>query len=67
LRLRDLLVEKGYRLGEDLMWVEEELGAHHESAWARRFRDALPFLLPNIVNTAEYELPRSPAGRPTRE
>ena len=58
LRLRDLLEEKGYRLGEDLMWVEEDNGAHHESAWGRRFRDALPFLLPNAVNTAEYEVPR---------
>jgi predicted alpha/beta superfamily hydrolase len=58
LRLRDLLDEKGYTLGEDLMWVEEEFGAHHESAWARRFREALPFLLPNTVNTAEYEVPR---------
>jgi predicted alpha/beta superfamily hydrolase len=54
LRLRDLLEAKGYRLGEDLMWVEEEIGAHHESAWARRFRDALPFLLPNAIETGEY-------------
>lgn len=67
LRLRDMLIEKGYRLGEDLMWVEEEFGAHHESAWARRFREALPFLLPNAVNTAEYELPRGPVNRPTPE
>lgn len=59
MRLRDLLEEKGYRLGEDLLWVEEEFGAHHESAWGRRFREALPFLLPTAVNTAEYEVPRS--------
>jgi predicted alpha/beta superfamily hydrolase len=49
LRLRHLLEAKGYRLGKDLMWVEEEAGNHHESAWARRFRDALPFLLPSVV------------------
>lgn len=61
LRLRDLLESKGYRLGEDLMWVEEVHGWHHESAWARRFRDALPFLLPNAVHTSEYEVPRLPA------
>ena len=60
MRLRDLLIEKGYTPGEDLMWVEEELGAHHESAWARRFREALPFLLPSVVNTAEYEVMRQP-------
>ena len=65
LRLRDLLQAKGYVLGEDLMWVEEEMGAHHESAWARRFRDALPFLLPSVVNTAEYEVmqPRESQAR----
>ncbi len=57
LRLKDLLEEKGYREGRDLMWVEEEIGGHHESAWARRFRDALPFLLPNVIQTAEYEVP----------
>jgi len=58
LRLRYVLEEKGYTLGEDLMWVQEEFGVHHESAWARRFREALPFLLPNTVNTAEYEVPQ---------
>ena len=60
LKLRDLLLERGYALGEDLMWVEEEMGAHTESAWARRFRDALPFLLPTVLNTAEYEVPQLP-------
>jgi predicted alpha/beta superfamily hydrolase len=45
-RMRDLLEAKGYRLGHDLMWVEEEMGHHHEAAWARRFQDALPFLVP---------------------
>jgi hypothetical protein len=38
------------------MWVEEEIGAHHESAWARRFRDALPFLLPGVVARREAPL-----------
>jgi predicted alpha/beta superfamily hydrolase len=66
LRLRDLLLVKGYTLGEDLMWVVEAFGAHHESAWARRFRDALPFLLPNVVNTAEYEVPRLEEKGPTQ-
>ena len=67
LRLRDLLEAKGYTLGQDLMWVQEELGAHHESAWARRFRDAIPFLLPTAVNTAEYEVPRLRATHSTEE
>ena len=44
--MRDLLESKGYRLGRDLLWVEEEMGHHHEAAWARRFQGALPFLVP---------------------
>lgn len=44
-RMRSLLLEKGYRAGEDLVVVEEPGGVHHESAWARRLPDALRFLL----------------------
>ncbi|HEX6626557.1 MAG TPA: alpha/beta hydrolase-fold protein [Gemmatimonadaceae bacterium] len=44
--MRDLLEAKGYRPGRDLLWVEEEMGHHHEAAWARRFQAALPFLVP---------------------
>ena len=46
-RLRDILVAKGYDLRGDLRWVEDREGRHHESAWGRRFRKALPFLLRN--------------------
>jgi predicted alpha/beta superfamily hydrolase len=46
-RLRDVLVAKGYDLRGDLRWVEDREGRHHESAWGRRFRKALPFLLRN--------------------
>jgi predicted alpha/beta superfamily hydrolase len=41
----DLLYHKGYRPGQDLLYVEEEGGLHHESAWARRLPEALQFLL----------------------
>ena len=44
-RMRDLLVAKGYLPGERLRWVEDAVGVHHESAWGRRFRKALPALL----------------------
>jgi predicted alpha/beta superfamily hydrolase len=44
-RMRDLLLDNGYRLGVDLRWVEDRTGGHTESAWARRFRKALPALL----------------------
>lgn len=45
-RLRDLLLAKGYVPGEQLRYVEERAGAHEEAAWGRRFRAALPFLVP---------------------
>ncbi len=43
--MRDILSRKGYRLGTDLAYVEEQGADHHESAWARRLPDALRFLL----------------------
>lgn len=43
--MRDILVEKGYVPGERLRWFEDATGVHHESAWGRRFRKALPALL----------------------
>lgn len=45
-RLRDILLAKGYEAGE-LRFIEDRDGKHHESAWGRRFRKALPFLLKN--------------------
>ncbi len=44
-RMRDILVAKGYLPGDRLRWVEDAMGVHHESAWGRRFRKALPALL----------------------
>jgi predicted alpha/beta superfamily hydrolase len=44
-RLRGLLLEQGYRVGQDFRWVFERRGGHHEAAWRRRLRAALPFLL----------------------
>lgn len=46
-RLRDILIAKGYDPRGNLRWVEDREGRHHESAWGRRFRKALPFLLRN--------------------
>jgi predicted alpha/beta superfamily hydrolase len=43
--MRDVLIEKGYRLDHELSWVEEKGGMHNEAAWGRRLRQALPFLL----------------------
>lgn len=47
-QLRRLLLEKGYRPGLDLLYVEEEGAGHSESAWARRLRKTIPFLLRRI-------------------
>lgn len=41
----DLLNEKGYTPPQYLRYVEEVGAAHTESAWARRFPDAIRFLL----------------------
>ena len=44
-RLRDLLLAKGYRKGDQLRYVEDRGGGHEEAAWGHRLRAALPFLL----------------------
>lgn len=44
--LRDALLGKGWRLGNDLIYFEDHGGEHNESAWGRRMRDVLPFLFP---------------------
>lgn len=44
-RLRDLLLAKGYRQGDQLRYVEDRAGGHEEAAWGHRLRAALPFLL----------------------
>lgn len=44
-RMKDLLAQKGYQAGRDLMLVVEMGGKHNERAWARRMRRELHFLL----------------------
>jgi predicted alpha/beta superfamily hydrolase len=44
-RMKRTLIEKGYRLGQDLCYLEERGGLHNEEAWARRLPRALRFLL----------------------
>jgi predicted alpha/beta superfamily hydrolase len=43
--MRDLLLEKGFRPDDSLLYVRDEGGEHTETAWARRLPDALRFLL----------------------
>ena len=44
-RVRDVILAKGYRCAQDLQYLEDADGAHHEAAWGRRFPAALAFLL----------------------
>jgi predicted alpha/beta superfamily hydrolase len=44
--LRDALVERGWRLYDDLQYMEVEGGDHSEGAWAARVDPALRFLFP---------------------
>lgn len=46
--LRDLLVEKGWRLHDDLHYFEDEGAEHTEAAWAFRIDAALRFLYPPL-------------------
>ncbi len=44
--LRDALIEKGWRLYDDLFYFEDEGASHTEGAWAHRLEAALRFLYP---------------------
>ena len=45
-RMHQLLLAKGYRPGETVMYVEDDDAGHSEDAWARRIRTALYYLIP---------------------
>jgi len=44
--LRDALINKGWRLGDDLAYLEVDGAEHTESAWAQRVDPMLRFLFP---------------------
>jgi predicted alpha/beta superfamily hydrolase len=44
--LRDAFLAKGWQLGRDLEYCEEEGAQHNERAWGQRMRSALRFLHP---------------------
>jgi predicted alpha/beta superfamily hydrolase len=50
--LRDALTSKGWQLGRDLKFVEDEGAGHDEKAWGYRMRDALKFLFPSGTDAA---------------
>lgn len=53
-RLRDALLARGWREGEDLHYLEAAGARHNETAWAKRFPEVLEFLYP----------PRAPESAP---
>lgn len=48
-RMRDLLADRGWRLGSTLHYLEDPDGTHDEASWARRLRDAWPRLVAGIA------------------
>jgi predicted alpha/beta superfamily hydrolase len=45
-RLRDALVARGFKEGDDLHYMEDEGARHDEAAWAKRLPGILAFLFP---------------------
>jgi hypothetical protein len=44
--LERLLLKRGWRSGEDLVYVKAQGAVHDERAWSDRFGDVLRFLFP---------------------
>jgi len=47
-RARSALQKKGYRVGEQLMYLEDKGGRHNEGDWRRRFPEAFRFFVDGI-------------------
>jgi predicted alpha/beta superfamily hydrolase len=58
--LKDILLSRGYVLGEDLGYFEDPGGKHHESAWAKRLWRPLLFLFGR--NTGKEEEAKAKAA-----
>ena len=50
-QFRDVLLEKGWRLGDDLYYARVEGAEHNEAAWAQRVAPFLQFLFPASEGT----------------
>ncbi|MGI8958051.1 MAG: alpha/beta hydrolase [Chthoniobacterales bacterium] len=56
--LRDRLVERGWRLDDDLQYTEAQGANHSEGAWAARFEAVLRFLYPPLPPGEKESLPK---------
>lgn len=43
-RMHKILLEKGWKEGQNYLYVEDPIGVHNEAHWARRFPDMMRFL-----------------------
>jgi hypothetical protein len=59
-QLRDQLIEKGWRLYDDLQYTEVEGAGHNEGAWAARFEEVLRFLFPPAPPGVKEPPPKPP-------
>ena len=64
--LRDRLVEKGWRLHDDLHYLEADGSDHSEGAWAARIDSVLRFLFPPLPANATPRRPRTAPRRARR-
>jgi predicted alpha/beta superfamily hydrolase len=62
-KLREALTHKGWQLGRDLSYIEDEGAGHDEKAWGFRMQDALKFLFPSAM---PFERPAYARGRRSR-
>lgn len=51
--LRDVLLSRGWQLGVDLAYLEDDGAGHNEKAWGARMRHALQYLFPPATNKRE--------------
>ena len=58
--LKTALVNKGWKIGEDLCYTEVEGGQHDEVAWSQRVAPMLKFLFPRATKTIKV------TGAPTK-
>ena len=57
-RMRDLLVTRGWRLGDTLRYLEDDAGDHDEASWGRRIREHWIQLI-GMLSASPRAFPRS--------
>jgi predicted alpha/beta superfamily hydrolase len=63
-RMRELLIEKGYRADADISYEEAPEAVHHEASWAHRLPGVLRFLLSDARPQGDGRAQTQPAQLP---